>query len=187
MAFGEVRPMCKWTAKGRLSYNKQWVLLRRSEEGAATVEAGYDAIRRCANASWFEWLDGSTPLFWNWPPEYQREVRDGQPHYITGSFGPPYLRPQSKHKDPAKQELMWAKVVKSGGWSTSRLGKLRAGQVSSAWTRERRTFGWCTTGRVVGLTTYFTPLTSGCLLYERPCGPSYQVSSSVTLTCKTNF
>ena len=58
MAFGEVRPMCEWTAKGRLSYNKQWVLLRRSEEGAATVEAGYDAIRRCANASWFEWLEG---------------------------------------------------------------------------------------------------------------------------------
>jgi hypothetical protein len=44
MAFGEMRHMCKWTAKGRLSYNKQWVLLRCLEEGAATVEAGYDAI-----------------------------------------------------------------------------------------------------------------------------------------------
>ena len=64
MVFGEVCPMCEWAAKGRLSYNKLWVLLRRSEEGAATVEASYDAIRWCANASWFEWLDGSAPLFW---------------------------------------------------------------------------------------------------------------------------
>ena len=36
--------MWEWTAKGRLSYNKQWALLRGSEEGASTVEAGFDAI-----------------------------------------------------------------------------------------------------------------------------------------------
>ncbi len=126
MAFGEVRHMCEWTAKGRLSYNKQWVLLRRSEEGVATVEAGYDTIQWCANASWFEWLDGSAPLFWNWPPEYQKEVRDGQPHYLTGLFGPPYLRPQSKHKDPAKQELVRAKVVE-----VRRLEYIKAGKIES--------------------------------------------------------
>jgi hypothetical protein len=63
MAFGSVQPVYEWTAKGRLSYNKQWALLRNSEEGTATVEAGFDAIRRCANASWFEWLEGSAPLF----------------------------------------------------------------------------------------------------------------------------
>ena len=126
MAFGRVRPVYEWTAKGRLAYNKQWALLRNSEEGVATVEAGFDAIRRCANANWFEWLEGSAPLFWNWPKEYQREVRDGQPHYITGSFGPPYLRPQSKHKDPAKQELMRAKVVK-----VRRLEYIKAGRIES--------------------------------------------------------
>ena len=77
-----------------------------------------------ANSSWLEWLDGSAPLFWNWPQEYQREVRDGQPHYLMGTFGPPFLRPQSKHKDPAKQELMRAKVVKV--W---RLEYIKAGRI----------------------------------------------------------
>ena len=126
MSLGCLCPVYEWTAKGRLSYNKQWALLRSSEEGIATVEAGFDAIRRCANSSWFEWLEGSAPLFWNWPQEYQRGVRDGQPHYITGSFGTPYLRPQSKHKDPAKHELMRAKVVK-----VRRLGYIKAGKVES--------------------------------------------------------
>ena len=62
----------------------------------------------------------------DWPPEYQKEVRDGQPHYLTGSFGPPYLRPQSKHKDWAKQELMRAKVVK-----VRRLEYIKAGKIES--------------------------------------------------------
>ena len=90
------------------------------------MEAGLDAIRWCANSSWFEWLEGSAPLFWNWPQEYQKDVRDGQPHFLAGSFGPPYLRPQSKHKDPAKQELMRAKVVK-----VRRLGYIKAGAIKS--------------------------------------------------------
>jgi hypothetical protein len=119
-------PSVQVDGKGRLSYTKEWALLRSSEEGTATVEAGFDAIRRCANSSWFEWLEGSAPLFWNWPQEYQRDVRDGQPHYITGLFGTPYLRPQSKHKDPAKHELMQAKVVK-----VRRLGYIKAGKLES--------------------------------------------------------
>ena len=81
MVFGSVRPVYEWSAKGRLSYNKQWALLRGTEEGSATVEAGFDAIRWCANSSWFEWLEGSAPLFWNWPQKYQKDVRDGQPHF----------------------------------------------------------------------------------------------------------
>jgi len=112
MVFGSIRPVYEWMAKGRLFYNKKWALLQGSEEGTAMVEAGFNAIRRCENSSWFEWLEGSAPLFGNWPQEYQKDVRDGQPHFLAGSFGPPYLRPQSKHKNPAKQELMRAKVVK---------------------------------------------------------------------------
>ena len=95
----------EWTNKGGSAYRAQGSLLRGSEDGLATVEAGHDAMRRSANASWFEWLEGSAPLFWNWPERYQREVRDGQPHFMTG-------RAQSKHKEPAKHELMRAKVVK---------------------------------------------------------------------------
>jgi hypothetical protein len=53
MAFGGVNAVYKWSAKGRLSYNIQWALLRGSKEGLAMVEAGLDAIQHCANASWF--------------------------------------------------------------------------------------------------------------------------------------
>jgi hypothetical protein len=75
------------------------------------VEAGFDAIHRCADATWFEWSKGSALLFWNWGPEYQREVRDGQPHFMTDSAGTPFLRKQSKARDPHKHKLMRAKVV----------------------------------------------------------------------------
>ena len=68
------------------------------------IRAGHDALRRSANASWFEWLEGSAPFFWNWGVEYQRGLRDGQPHFITGPF-PQFLQPQKGHKDPAKHEL----------------------------------------------------------------------------------
>ena len=52
------------------------------------------------------------------------EGREGRTTaFLAGLFGPPYLRPQSKHKDPAKQELMWAKVVK-----VRRLGYIKAGR-----------------------------------------------------------
>ncbi len=88
--------------------------------------AGHDAIRRCANASWFDWLEVSAPLFWNWPRKCQTEVRDGQPHYLTGDFGPPFLRAQKRHKDPVKHELMRAKVVK-----VRRLDYIRTGGVVS--------------------------------------------------------
>ena len=55
------------------------------------------------------------------------EGREGRTTaFLAGLFGPTYLRPQSKHKDPAKQELMRAKVVK-----VRRLGYIKAGAVKS--------------------------------------------------------
>ncbi len=80
-----------WTSKEGKAYHTQWSLLRGSEDGLASVEAGHDAVRQSVNASWFEWLEGSAPLFWNWSERYQREVRDGQPHFMTGKPGPPFL------------------------------------------------------------------------------------------------
>jgi hypothetical protein len=62
------------------------------------------------NASWFEWLEGSAPFFWNWGERYQRLIQDGQPHFVYGPF-PVFLKPQKKHQDPAKHKLMWVKVV----------------------------------------------------------------------------
>jgi hypothetical protein len=99
-----------WSSKGRVAYRAQWRFLRSSADGLATMKSGWDAIRRSSNASWFEWLEGSAPFFWNWGVGYQRLIRDGQPHYTTGPFQP-FLKPQKAHRDPAKHELMRAKVV----------------------------------------------------------------------------
>ncbi|KAL3791415.1 hypothetical protein ACHAW5_005789 [Stephanodiscus triporus] len=108
---GRARPcMSGWPQEGRY-YQWEWKAARASMEGRATVDAGFDAIHRCADATWFEWPKGSALLFWNWGPEYQREVRDGQPHFMTGTFGIPFLRKQAKARDPLKHELMRAKVV----------------------------------------------------------------------------
>ena len=76
MVLGSVQSVYEWTSKGRNAYHAQLSLLRGSEDGLAFVEVGHDAVRRSVNASWFEWLEGSTRLFWNWPERYQREVRD---------------------------------------------------------------------------------------------------------------
>jgi hypothetical protein len=96
MRQGKVVRTFVWTTHGRAAYAWQWKKLRSTEDGLATMHGGFDAMRRCANASWFEWTEGSAPLFWNWGKDYQREVRDGQPHYTTGAF-PIYTTPQRKH------------------------------------------------------------------------------------------
>ncbi len=53
-------------------------------------------------------------------------MRDGQPHYLTGIFGAPYLKAQSRHKDSAKHKLMRAKVV-----NVRRRDYIQAGEVVS--------------------------------------------------------
>ncbi len=54
-------------------------------------------------------------------------MRDGQPHFLIGSFGPLFLRPQSSHRDPAKQELMRAKVVKVSKLEYNKVGRVASG------------------------------------------------------------
>ena len=104
-------PVYKWTDRGRRLYQAEWRTLRAHPEGRTTVEAGYDAIHWCADATWFEWPKGSAPLFWNWGAEYQQAVQDGQPHFMIGSPDEPFMRKQAKAKDSLKHELMRAKVV----------------------------------------------------------------------------
>ena len=99
-----------WTTKGRASYKAQWTFIRMQPDGQATVRAGHDAIWRDAHASWFEWLEGSAPFFWNWSEAYQRDVQDGQWHFLTGPL-PVFLKAQKRHMDVASHELMRKKVV----------------------------------------------------------------------------
>ena len=66
--------MYEWVATGRRGYQTERKVARALTEDRATVEAGFDPIHRCADATWFEWPKGSALLFWNWGPEYQREA-----------------------------------------------------------------------------------------------------------------
>jgi hypothetical protein len=99
-----------WSKKGQAAYRAQWLSIRSTLDGLATVWAGHDALRRSTNVPWFECLEGLAPFFWNWGAQYQRGLQDGQPHYVTGPF-PLFMQPQKGHKDPAKHKLMWANVV----------------------------------------------------------------------------
>jgi hypothetical protein len=173
--------------QGGNAYHAQWSLLRGSEDGLASVEAGHNTMRWSANSSWFEWLEGSAPLFWNWPERYQREVMNGQPHFMTGKPGPPFLQAQFKHKDPAKHELMRAKVVMVRKLDYIRPGEVISGtnffSVDTGETDIRMVY----TGQAVGSMTYCTP---PILVYPpsgRPSAPYYRVSTSATLTSRTSF
>jgi len=63
-----------WTTKGWASYKVHWTFIRMHPDGQAIVQAGHDAIRQSAHASWVKWVEGSAPFFWNWSEAYQRDV-----------------------------------------------------------------------------------------------------------------
>ena len=54
-----------WSNRGRAAYKAQWGFIRSTADGLATIRAGHDALRHCANAPWFEWLEGSASFFGN--------------------------------------------------------------------------------------------------------------------------
>ncbi len=81
------------------------------EEFSKDTAAGRDCITRCSNSSWWEWDMGSRPLFWRWPEEYRRVIRDGLPPWIKGPL-PRYLVPQRAEKDPAIHRVIISKLAK---------------------------------------------------------------------------
>ena len=50
---GGACPVYEWVTTGRQRYQWEWKVARASTEGRATVEAGFDAIHHCADATWF--------------------------------------------------------------------------------------------------------------------------------------
>ena len=53
------------------------------------------------NIFW-EWSEGSTLLFWRWPTEYRRSIRDGLEVFIQGEL-PDYWSRQRWSQDPEQQ------------------------------------------------------------------------------------
>ena len=76
---------CRLEREALAWLNQEAQQLATSEEQRANGEAIRDCLRRARNSTWFEWNDGSRLFFWRWPPDLQREARDGSPvchHYI---------------------------------------------------------------------------------------------------------
>ena len=70
---------------------------RKEEGGIRTMEIARDALGRAAGPyfrkdpaylqSWWDWVLGFTPFFWNWSARYCEEVRGGWCHVLIGEFG----------------------------------------------------------------------------------------------------
>ena len=46
-----------------------------------SLVAGRDVLMKIGDASWFEWLGGSTLIFWKWHA-FNQEARDGFPMFL---------------------------------------------------------------------------------------------------------
>lgn len=74
-------------------------------------EAGRDCVRRCSLSSWWDWEGGSRPLFWRWPKEYRKQIRDGIDLWIIQQL-PCYRKPQRPEQDEQLRDAMTAKLSK---------------------------------------------------------------------------
>lgn len=98
------RDFIKWLSKIRHDPGQ-------TEDLPRNLQAGCDCIRRCANSSWWDWDSGSRPLFWRWPSEYQKIIRDGLPPWIKGPM-PRCLVPQRSERDPIVRKVITSKLSK---------------------------------------------------------------------------
>ena len=86
----------RWTAKGR----KQYKAMRNSRRALdrELAEDAWDAIRRSADSTWWEWSEGSFPFFWRWPEWYQTQIRVGGTPWLSAGV-PKCAIPQRKESD----------------------------------------------------------------------------------------
>jgi len=83
----------------------------------AAAEAARDAISRAADASWWEWCEGSRPFFWNWPEEVQEMMMTGLRWWIRDGFVPKVKKqrapPELAHRLKIAEKL---KTVRRRGY-----------------------------------------------------------------------
>ena len=84
--------------------------------------AGKAALDKCEAASFWEWDEGSYPLFWRWQPSILRDMRDGTELWKTGPL-PTTKERQLMPPDKATAALVEDKLdkVRSKGYITKGL------------------------------------------------------------------
>lgn len=75
-------------------------------------KVGMDAISRALQASFWEWDDGSTILFWRWPDDHQKELRDGLKVWFRRKDLPSFWGRQKWPDDITQREQLKDKLSK---------------------------------------------------------------------------
>jgi hypothetical protein len=115
------RPMVVWNGEGyawrsmgnnvvgRKEYSGWWNSFWAI--AAADKFAGYDAVWRAADSTWWDWDWGSAPFYWRWPAEYRKVIRDGLPIWFTGTK-PRWRRAQNAERNEATRASVIKKLSK---------------------------------------------------------------------------
>jgi hypothetical protein len=74
---GREEKIYRWAPVGRAIYCDWWS--ERDDRHFKNLKSARDVVERSSRATWFEWTDGSTPVYWKWPAWYQPVARDGLP------------------------------------------------------------------------------------------------------------
>jgi hypothetical protein len=105
----EVSRRYTWKTGGLEKYKKWWKA--RMKSASWDLVPGIDAVARAANATRFEWEDGSRPFHCRWPKFYQKVIREGlEVHFLSKK--PHFKRPQATHRSPDLMNRMRDKLDK---------------------------------------------------------------------------
>jgi len=118
----------------RRNFDSQWsayLLGNRSstmggmDEFSLSLKAGIDVIKKAAKATWFEWLGGSTLVFWRWN-QWESVARDGFPMFMLSQ--------------PSKKD--GKRIIKSSPPSSLPLRKLYIEKITKIITSNYLELGW---------------------------------------------
>jgi hypothetical protein len=82
-------------------------------ERLKTINAGGEALRYTAKASWWKWDGGNFPFFWRWPVEFQREIHDGVRQRFI--YDPPECQVKQRVNSDANLRTKERKKIEKAG------------------------------------------------------------------------
>mmetsp|Transcript_14468 Transcript_14468/g.20830 ORF Transcript_14468/g.20830 Transcript_14468/m.20830 type:complete len:795 (+) Transcript_14468:3270-5654(+) len=127
-----LRAWClRWWVRHITCEATQWLLTLSklpADEYEANREGVRDCVLRCIKSSWWKWEGGSRLMFWQWPPLWRKEARDGARTYLLQKPEPrmrfPPMRYQSAQHEKQDAEKLLKLIVK--GYIEDGTGRVRS-------------------------------------------------------------